>query len=334
MRSRALVFLALACPFAPCVSGQSVISARSGLVNYFEGNVFLDGQPLVRKFGVFGRLKPGSTLLTQSGRAEVLLTPNVYFRMGENSTIRMISDSFDDTRVELLAGSASVDSEHAPAGDFVKVIFRDSAIRILKPGRYRIDADPAQLRVYEGEANVTRGASETKIESSQIMPLDGAPVVKRFTEGSDGLLDLWSEERNSLISSRMVDSQAITDPLLDDGPDLAADLPPGPIAPGGPYGGYIPLATVQPAIGYVGNVYGFSPYGYGVYGYGFGAPYAGFAVYAPFARAPGFYIPRFGPAAFPGRPFSSGGIGVPPRPVFTPRPAPAGHAGFRPAGRR
>src|SRR5665213_2721075 len=134
MRSRALVVFALACPFIVHISGQSVISARSGLVNYFEGNVFLDGRPLVRKFGTFARLAPGSTLLTQSGRAEVLLTPNVYFRMGENSTIRMISDSLADTQVELLAGSASVDSANAPAGDFVKMIFRDSTIRTSNLG--------------------------------------------------------------------------------------------------------------------------------------------------------------------------------------------------------
>jgi len=334
MRSRALVVFALACPFIVHISGQSVISARSGLVNYFEGNVFLDGRPLVRKFGTFARLAPGSTLRTQSGRAEVLLTPNVYFRMGENSTIRMISDSLADTQVELLAGSASVDSANAPAGDFVKMIFRDSTIRILKPGRYRIDAEPAQLRVYEGEADVTRGGSDTKLESSQILPLDGAPVVKRFTEGSDGLLDVWSEERSSLIASNMVNSQAITDPLLDNGPGLSTDAFGLGGAPGlsGVYGGYIPLAAVPPVIG---NIYGYSPYGYSADVYGLAGPYPGLAVYGVFPRAPRLYVPRYGNVpVFSSRPFPSGGVRIPPRPVFVPRPAPARHGGFHPAARR
>src|ERR1700761_3907293 len=123
MRLRALVFFALAGSLLPYASAQSVISAHSGLVNYFEGEVFLDGQPLAAKPGIYAKLKPGSTLMTADGRAEVLLTPNTYFRIGEKSTMRMLSDSLSDTRVELMAGSASIDSANAPEGDFVRVVF-------------------------------------------------------------------------------------------------------------------------------------------------------------------------------------------------------------------
>ena len=152
-----LLFPALLLGLLPHASGQSVISARSGLVNFFEGVVFVDGQPLERKAGTFPRLREGSTLVTESGRAEVLLTPDTYLRVGEGGSIRMMSSDIDDTKIELLAGSSILDSSQAPEGTFVKIIFKDATIRILKPGNYRMDAEPAQLRVFAGEAEVSRG---------------------------------------------------------------------------------------------------------------------------------------------------------------------------------
>ena len=165
----------------------------------------------------------------------------------------MVSDDLADTRVEVLAGSAMLDSEGAAEGGFVKLLFHGSTIQIATPGRYRVDAEPAQLRVYDGEAEVARGgdSTSTKIEASQLMPLDGAPVVKKFTEGSDGLLDIWSDERHSMIASNMLNSQSITDPLFDSGQDAAGDY----LSYAGPYGGYIPLAAMPP-VTWLGGYYG------------------------------------------------------------------------------
>ncbi len=318
MRRHAFFVLVLICPLLPRASGQSVISARSGLVNYLEGVVFLDGQPLARKTGAFAHLKDGSVLLTESGRAEILLTPDTYLRIGEKSSIRMISDSISDTQVELLSGSSILDSSKAPDGAFVKVIFRDRIIHFLKPGHYRIDADPPQLRVYQGEAEVAQngadGKNDVKIKASQLLPLDGSTVVKRFTQGSDGLLDLWSEERGELIASNMVNSQTITDPLLDSGPDVPADL--------SSYIGYVPLATI-PSVGVsspgsgLGLGYGYD-YGYstlnpalypslypGLYPGGLypGGLYPGFgvSVLSPFPSASFLYAPRRYTSSFAGR---------------------------------
>ena len=340
MRCRAVAFFALGCSFVPYLSAQSVISTRSGLINFSEGLVFVDGQPPAKKFGTFDRLKNGSSLVTGAGRAEVLLTPGTFLRIGENSSIRMVSDNLSDTQVEVLAGSSMLDSEGAAAGSFVKLIFRDSTIQITRPGRYRVDAEPPQLRVYQGEAEVTRNGSTVKIQSSQLLPLDGAPVVKRFTDGADGLLDVWSDERHSMIASNLVSSQAITDPLLDSGPDGSDYL-----SSLGPYAGYMPLAAVPPLMGgYYGYGYsglGYSPYGYPAYGYGaFGylQPYPGI-VRPSYSRVLSFYQIRTGATVFGTRPTAPGMISSPrpvfgPRPVFTPRPTGAPHAGARPGGRR
>jgi hypothetical protein len=224
----------------------------------------------------------------------------------------MISDSISDTQVELLGGSSVLDSSKAPAGAFVKIVFKDATIRILKPGHYRIDAEPPQLRVYVGEAEVSRNGDPVKIESSQLLPLDGASVVKRFTQGSDNLLDLWSEERGSLIASNMVNSQTISDPLLDSGPGVPADL--------ASYIGYMPLATIAPL--------GINSYGYS-YLPGL-SPYPGMmvSVFAPFPAAAFLYAPRRYTTVFSSRttigsrPIIGSGIGTlsAPRPIMMPRP--------------
>lgn len=338
MRLRTLALFALGCPLVPYLSGQSVISTRSGLINFFEGMVFVDGQPLTKKFGNYDRLKTGSTLVTQSGRAELLLMPNTYLRLGENSSVRMVLDNLSDTQVELLGGSAILDSEAAPDGDFVKVIFKDATIRPLKKGRYRIDAEPPQLRVYEGEAEVSRNGEPKKLEAAQLMPLDGAPVVRRFTDGADGLLDIWSDERQSLIASNLLGSQGITDPLLDSGgTDAGADY----LAALGPYAGYIPLATVPPVMGgYYGyGSVGYSPFGYPTYGYSpFGYTGLGYNLIYPagvirpnYSRVLSIYGTRPGnttiirPPLFGVRPTTVGAFGASgtisvPRPVYAPRP--------------
>jgi hypothetical protein len=338
MRLRALAFLAVVgavgSPFLPHAAGQSVISTRAGLINFSEGLVFVDGHPLARKYGAFERLKNGSTLVTDSGRAEVLLTPNTYLRVGENSSIRMVSDDLSDPRVEILAGSAALDSETAAPGSSVQLTFRDSTIRVLKPGRYRIDADPPQLRVFAGEAEVTKDGKPVQVESSQLMPLDGAPVVKRFTEGADGLLDIWSDERHSLIASNLSNSQSIYDPLVDSGPDGSGDY----LSSLGAYGGYIPMAGLPTVTGsYYGyNTYGYNPYGYNPYGYSYLQPY-GVILRPTYSRVLTLYGLRTGTTStlFGPRP-TSGTITFPRPVVFAPRPTggTAIHVGGRVGGHR
>ena len=325
MRLRALAFLAVVSA-RPHAHGQSVISTRAGLINYSEGLVFVDGHPLTRKFGAYERLKNGTTLVTDSGRAEVLLTPNTYLRVGEKSSIRMVSDDLSDPRVEILAGSAALDSESASPGSSVQLTFRDSTIRFVKPGRYRIDADPPQLRVFAGEAEVAKDGSSVKLQSSQLMPLDGASVVKRFTEGSDGLLDLWAEERHSLIASNLSNSQSIYDPLVDSGPDGSADY----LSSLGAYGGYIPMAGLPP-------VYGYNAYGYNAYVYTPLQPYGVVVLRPTYSRVLTIYGLRTGTTSsiFGPRP-TTGTINVPRPVIFAPRPpgVTAVRVGGRVGGRR
>src|ERR1019366_10687053 len=70
---------------AALCSAQSITSARSGTVHYFEGDVSIEGQPLQPKPARFPEVKEKEVLRTGQGRAELLLTPGVFLRVGENS---------------------------------------------------------------------------------------------------------------------------------------------------------------------------------------------------------------------------------------------------------
>src|SRR5579885_3579285 len=85
---------------------QQAISARSGMVHYVEGKVFAGDQPVEGKFGNFPQVQEKQVLRTEEGRAEILLTPGVFARVGENSSFRMITNRLIDTRLELLKGTA------------------------------------------------------------------------------------------------------------------------------------------------------------------------------------------------------------------------------------
>ena len=87
-------------------AAQTVIGAKSGVINWVEGDTFLGDKPYVMQPSQFGEVKEGMIFRTEEGRAEVLLPPGIFFRMGESASFKMISNRLVDTRVELLTGSA------------------------------------------------------------------------------------------------------------------------------------------------------------------------------------------------------------------------------------
>ena len=121
MSNRARVFstLTAAIALALPVNAQSVISTHSGVIHFFEGAVYVGDRPLESHLGRFPSVPQGAELRTEEGRAEVLLTPGVFLRIGDRSSIRMVANDLADTQVELQAGSAIVDSGEPNSGTSV-----------------------------------------------------------------------------------------------------------------------------------------------------------------------------------------------------------------------
>src|SRR4051812_37930103 len=80
------------------VQGQNVISAKSGMVHYMEGDVFLDGKAVEVKYSLFPEIKEGQVVRTDEGRVEVLMNPGTFLRLGEHSSFKMIDKRLIDTR--------------------------------------------------------------------------------------------------------------------------------------------------------------------------------------------------------------------------------------------
>ncbi len=232
---RVLFPLVLASLASICASAQSVISVRSGVVHFFEGSVFIDDQPLEPTFGTFPMINEGSRLWTgDGGRVEVLLTPGVFLRLDENSSIRMVTNSLSNTRVEFLRGSAILDSGDAAAGNSVVVTYKDWQIRFPEHGVYRIDSDPAAvLQAYSGEAEVTRGGKPLNVDASHLFFFAAGTATNKYDDGADDDFYQWAENRSQAIAKdNQLSADTSRDPAdLDNGqalpavPDLSLGMP-------------------------------------------------------------------------------------------------------------
>lgn len=179
---------------------QSVISARSGLIHYLEGQVYLGDQVLESKFGQFPEVKENQVLRATEGRAEVLLTPGVFLRLGENSSFKMITNRLIDTRIEFLSGTAIVEADDILKDNAVTVVYGDTTARLLKKGLYRFTSSPAELRVFDGEAEVTRGEQTVSLKDGKLVDFDAALVAQKFDKDSGDALNRWSRRRSEALS--------------------------------------------------------------------------------------------------------------------------------------
>ena len=185
------------------VSGQSVISTHSGLIHFSEGLVFIDDQPLAPSYGRFSEISENSVLRTEQGKAEVLLTPGVFLRIGENSAIRMISVDLSDTQVEFLKGSAILQSKDIPLPDnSVVLIYKGCKIRLPKQGVYRLDSEPPRLKAYNGDSEVTLDSKTVVVNERSLISFPDGVVTERFTTETDAL-DRWASKRSRATSAAL-----------------------------------------------------------------------------------------------------------------------------------
>jgi hypothetical protein len=197
---RTTICLALAVAAVPGLWAQNVISARSGLIHYAEGNVTLDDQKVKPKNGEFPIVGDGQTLATQDARAEVLLTPGVFLRLGEQSSFKMVSNHLSDTRIELLTGSALIEVDELLKGNSVMVLFHGSKITPLKHGLYRLDEPQNRLRVFDGEAQVIQNDQTAVVKAGHQVEFGAVFLASKFNRKDVDSLDTWAAERSQRIA--------------------------------------------------------------------------------------------------------------------------------------
>jgi len=255
---------------------QYVISTHSGVIQYVEGRAYLGDKPVEPKFGQFPDIKENQEFRTEEGRAEVLLTPGVFLRLGENSAIRMLSTRLTDTRVEVLSGSAVVECNEIPKDNAIELVYKKDSMRLEKQGLYRVDTEPARFQVFEGEAVVTDPSSQLTLKGGKQTNLAGVLMAENFdrkAEDQDALYR-WSDRRAGYVAQANVASASAAGNSYYGGSGYNSGYAFGGLGNGG-FGFYNPA--------YLGG-WAFNPL-FGMYTY---LPYAGFG-YSPFGYT--FYSP-------------------------------------------
>jgi hypothetical protein len=182
-------------------SAQSVISAKSGLIHYVEGRVYLADELVESKFGSFPDIKENGQVRTEDGRAEVLLTPGVFLRVGENSAIRMVTNRLIDTRVEFVSGSILVEADDLPKDNGVTIVYKDYSVRLQQKGVYRFDSEPAVLRIYDGSVIADLNGKAEEIKQGRSLAMDGELKTEKFDKDKEtDALYRWSRRRSEYLA--------------------------------------------------------------------------------------------------------------------------------------
>lgn len=193
-------FLALAGMLVlPLGMAMATGSAIPGTVNYVEGQVSIAGQPLTSRSIGSSQLEPNQVLQTGQGRAELLLTPGVFLRLGDNSSVRLISPNLGDTRVELLQGRAIVEVNEIFKDTNLAVMLNGASARLDKPGLYSFDADARQVRVFDGKASVQAGDRNVNLDKDrqlELMPPFKAEHFDAKAQAAQNPLYAWSNLRS------------------------------------------------------------------------------------------------------------------------------------------
>ena len=302
--------------FSPALWGS--VPPQPGTLNYIEGQAAIGSQALTDKSVGSARLEAGQSLSTDQGRAEILLTPGIFLRVDDRSSLQMVSPGLADTITTLQKGRAMVEVADIRRENNVRIGEDGSSTQLLKAGLYDFDADRGMIRVFDGKALVQTGGRNVELKSGHELLLNaGGNLKPRKFDKKEQMDDFyrWSSLRASYLAEANVDQARRY--------AGGAAWAPGWYGLGWYWDPWFSAYTFIPGDGIF-----YDPFGWGFYSpwYAFGAPYVGFGY------GFGGYYHHFGPGYRPPVVAGARGLGY---------GGPVGHAynvrgfggaGFRGAG--
>ena len=272
---RSKTFVLVLATLSATAFGGTANQARPGTLNYIEGQASTEGRQLSSKSVGSTELGAGQYLSTANGKAEILLTPGVFLRLGNDSSVQMVSPNLTKTEVRIDRGRAEVEVDQLYKQNTILVDMKDSQIHLVKNGLYSFDTENGALRVFDGKAdvfpaqNLNAYIKPIEVKGSRELVLTGEPTTPQHFDKNHTEDDLykWSSLRSQYLGEANVNLAS-----------AYAGYPgfyPGWYWAGGPYG-----YTWLP-----GNGLFWSPFGYGFY-----SPY--------YVYGGGFIYGRYGRGAF------------------------------------
>jgi len=193
-------------------AAQVMVSATGGLVQHVEGEVLINNQPIEAIRATALHVRESQHLRTKQGRAEIMLVPDGYLRLGPQSEIAMVSTGVDSARVRLIEGSAVVDLLEVWDEESVGLLAGDAEVQFLTNGVYRIDAPQGELervRVFDGKTLVVSGDSEEKVKKKRSLTVaEQGWQVDKFDRSDKDPLEQWSEKRAEAFAAQRAAAQA------------------------------------------------------------------------------------------------------------------------------
>lgn len=255
-------------------------TAVPGSVNYVEGQVMVGDRSLDAQSVGATTLQPGQELVTNNGKAEILLTPGVFLRVDSQSAVQMVAGSITNTEIKVEQGRAMVEVTDIHSQNNLRITEDGITTRLVKNGLYDFDAAQNQVRVFNGKAVLMEGDREVKIDGGHMVDLNTSEKLKAHSFDKDAY------EQTDLYRWSSLRSQYLAEANADAARTYIVNGAYGPGWFGGGwywdpwFGGY----TFIPADGIF-----YSPFGWGFY--------SPFVVYrSPFFFVGGPGVHRFGPA--------------------------------------
>lgn len=193
---------------ALCATPQTyTISAKPGAINYIEGTALLNGRSIFTTTHSTPFLKTGDTLSTLGGKTEVLLTPGVFLRLGDNTSIKAKSIDLTDVELEMQRGEAMLEVDQLLPDNQIGIVNQGASIQILKPGLYRFTAgQDATAATITGKAAVSLGEKRVNVGNGREVQLEAGLPQSKFDKKKPDELYAWSNVRSEYESAASLQS--------------------------------------------------------------------------------------------------------------------------------
>ncbi len=175
-------------------------TAVPGTLNYLEGQASIDNRALDPRSVENQVLQPGEVLQTQNGKVEMLLTPGVFLRLGENSQARLVSPGLADTEVALVKGQATVEADAWSKNNRLKIDENGATVQIEKKGFYVLNSKPPFVQVLDGKVKVLAGDQHVNVgkDREAVLEINGKLKARNFDDKAvkEASLVRWSRLRS------------------------------------------------------------------------------------------------------------------------------------------
>jgi hypothetical protein len=184
-------------------------SAVPGTLNYLEGKVSVGSQTLDSKSIGSETLKAGQSITTENGKAELLLMPGVFLRVGSNSSVKMISPSITNTEIGVEEGEASIEVAEIHKQNDIRIDTDGVTTRLVKNGFYDFDAARNLVLVLDGEAIVEENGNQVRLKGGHELTLNQDSTKPESLDKNtykSGDLYRWSSLRSAYLAEANVDA--------------------------------------------------------------------------------------------------------------------------------